>query len=411
MFIPVELAIILLAVFLARIYKTCQVRKIGVLRVVLGSVPINNNIYWRDAISQFAKAETYTSKLYSIHKRENWDFVVSERLRVFPGFIQGVFAFCEILFKYDVLVTSYKGFFLDSKPYWRIQSWCFKVCKLRSIVIPFGSDAYIYSRVHSPMLLRGLMQDYPHFAKQSREVIHRIDYWNRNADLIVQGFMGIDGLGRWDLLLCSPLIIDTSYWIRDPKKYESSNLIKKSKITIGHFPNHQSFKGTKFIVAAIEILKDEGFDVELLVLSGLSRDAVRDLMLNEIDILFDQINFVGYALTAIEAMACSLPVLANLEQKEYTMPFYYYSYLSECPIQSVDHSNLVDQLRILVSSKELRERLGQRGREYVEKFHSMQFGTMLFQQMINNVVYGIPIDLSHLEPNLKNLLKKGNETE
>ena len=374
-------------------------------RIVLGSDPLINNVYWKEAINKFALAETYTSALYANSERDNWDVIISERWRFAPSFFRNVLSFCEVLLKYDLIVTSYNGFAINNRPYWRIQALCFKICNINSIIIPYGSDAYVYPRINSNTLLYGLLGDYPGAAKKSKSIESRINYWNKHADAVIPGFMGFDGIGRWDVLVCSPLIIDTLFWCSKNKLKPQSDQNSLKPIVVGHFPNHKIFKGTQYIEAAVELLQEEGFNVELRIYSNISNNQVSELMKNEIDIYFDQINFIGYGMAAIEAMSCSLPVLANLQDKNYTDALKYYSYLMDCPIVSVDQTNLLFELRKLLKSQDLRYDIGFSGRKYVERYHSINAGSVLFEQLFENLVDNSKIELKLFESNPKLVLK------
>ena len=386
-------------------YRFFLRKKLTKKRIVLGSVPLINNVYWKEAINKFALAETYTSALYSNSERHNWDIIISDRWRFAPSFFRNILSFCEVLLKYDLIVTSYNGFAINERPYWRIQAVCFKICNIKTIVIPYGSDAYIYSRIKSNTLLYGLLGDYPGAVKNSKSIESRVNYWNNYADAVIPGFMGFDGIGRWDVLVCSPLIVDTLFWCSNKKIKSQSDQNSFKPIVVGHFPNHKVFKGTQYIEAAVELLQEEGFNVELRIYNNISNNQVSDLMKNEIDIYFDQINFIGYGMAAIEAMSCSLPVLANLQDKNYTDALKYYSHLMDCPIVSVDQTNLLSELRKLLESDYLRHDIGINGRKYVERYHSIESGAVFFKQLIDNLVYNTKIELKLFESNPKLVLK------
>ena len=69
-------------------------------------------------------------------------------------------------------------------------------------------------------------------------------------------------------------------------------------------------------------------------------------------------------------MATGLPVLANLENKNYVNLFRRYSFLNEYPILSTSPETLKENLKLLITNPELRKELGELGRKYVEKYHS-----------------------------------------
>jgi hypothetical protein len=400
-----EIIFITITICVSFYYRFFLRTKLTKKRIVLGSDPLINNLYWKKAINKFAFAETYTTSLYTNFERHNWDIIISERWRFIPSFFRNAFSFCEVLLKYDFIITSFNGFAINNRPYWRIQALCFKICNIKSIIIPYGSDAYVYPRISSNTLLYGLLGDYPGAAKRSKSIESRINYWNKHADAVIPGFMGFDGIGRWDVLVCSPLIIDTSFWCSKNKFKPQSDQNSLKPIVVGHFPNHKIFKGTQYIEAAVEMLQEEGFNVELRIYNNISNNQISELMKNEIDIYYDQINFIGYGMAAIEAMSCSLPVLANLQDKNYTDALKYYSYLIDCPIVSVDQTNLLFELRKLLKSQDLRYDIGFSGREYVERYHSIDAGSILFKQLFESLVDNSKIELKLFESNPRLVLK------
>src|SRR5262249_56453568 len=79
-------------------------------------------------------------------------------------------------------------------------------------------------------------------------------------------------------------------------------------VTIVHSPNHRHYKGTRFLVDAVETLRREGLPVELVVVEGKpNAEAKREYA--RADLVADQFLIGAYALFAIEGMALSKPVV------------------------------------------------------------------------------------------------------
>jgi glycosyltransferase involved in cell wall biosynthesis len=85
----------------------------------------------------------------------------------------------------------------------------------------------------------------------------------------------------------------------------------RNKLVVGHFPNHTYFKGTKYLEIAVQNLRRQGFDVEILKLSGKPNSEIIEAM-GEIDVLVDQLVSGSFGQTAIEAMALGCPVICYL---------------------------------------------------------------------------------------------------
>jgi glycosyltransferase involved in cell wall biosynthesis len=176
-------------------------------------------------------------------------------------------------------------------------------------------------------------------------------------------------------------------------------------VKVLHAPNHRGFKGTEFIVDAVERLRAEGLQVELILVEKIPNEQVRKLM-QEVDILADQCIMTGYAINSMEGMASGLPVLANHEQEFYMRVFRRYGFLDECPILSTSPENIDENIRILVTQPELRRTLGQAGRAFVEKYHSFATAQYLFGSIYSKILDGKEIDLMNLFHPLKSEYNK-----
>lgn len=356
-------------------------------RLVWGSTPIINNSYWSRAMRNagFISETASISFFKTINKRGDWDRIISEEYKLFPTILKPYLAFVHSLFIYDIYFISFDGFFIGATPLKYTQSFLLKLAKKKVVVIPFGSDSYVYRDVKSTTLLHGLLMSYPEPSRRQADIARGVDYWVRKADAVLPGIMGPDGFGRWDTIIPSTLFIDLEQW----KASDSRSLAngKDQKVVIVHAPNHRGFKGSEFIFDAIQKLKAEGLNVELKVLEKLQNDEVRRILREDADILVEQIIATGHGMNGLEGMASGLPTISNLEDESYMLPLRRWSYFGECPLVSATPENLVDVLRKLVTRPELRHQLGDAGRAYVEKYHGLDSAQYLFTNVIE-YVYG-----------------------
>ena len=139
-----------------------------------------------------------------------------------------------------------------------------KLAKKKTVLIPYGADAYVYREIRSVNSIHGLLLSYPQHAKLQEKIARRVSYWRSKADVVIPGFMGPDGFGRWDVLVPSPLCIDTTAWHPSVKRNFADG--KTGTVFIAHAPNHRGCKGTEFILEAIQRLKAEGLRVELILI-------------------------------------------------------------------------------------------------------------------------------------------------
>lgn len=133
-------------------------------------------------------------------------------------------------------------------------------------------------------------------------------------------------------------------------------------LRVGHFPNHEYFKGSKYLRQAVESLQAKGRPVELVTLSGVPRTEVLKMM-GEIDVLVDQLVSGSFGLTAVEAMALGCPVICYLHDGVHIAG------RSECPVIQANPDDIEDVLSGL--SRGQLESAGRAGREYVRKHYSI----------------------------------------
>lgn len=356
-------------------------------RLVWGSDPIINNKYWSKAMRQLGYiSETFTFDYYkTIHEREDWDKILSENFKPMPMPIKAIIAFAWSLLKYDIFFISFNGYFLGKTPLSNIQSYLFKLARKKTVLIPYGSDYFSYSRIRSTSLIHGLLMSYPNAARKQKEIEEQVDYWVRYADVVIPGTMGPDGAGRWDVLAPSSLCIDLTQWQISQKLSQADGL--NGVVYVVHSPNHRGIKGSEFIIEAIRDLRKEGLSIELILLEKIKNSMVKNILNQKADILVEQLIATGHGFNAIEGMASGIPTISNLDNDDYVLPMKRWSHLRECPIVSATPENLVEVLRKLVTRPELRHQLGVAGRAYVEKYHGLDSAQYLFNNVID-YVYG-----------------------
>ena len=357
------------------------------IRVVFGSSPILNNKYWSQSLRKAGfLSETFVFDYFdSISKRKDWDNILRFKYPFIPYRIRPFLAFTVSLFKYDIFVLSYRGYFLQNTIFRFLQADLLRLAKKKIIIIPYGSDAYVYRNIRSSSWAHALMISYPDASRKQRIIAKEIDYWNKNADAVIPGMMGFDGIARWDVLAPSSLVLDLDDWKATSKLFFSDGFNKK--IVIAHSPNHRGCKGTEYLIQAVENLQSEGFLIELLLLEKMQNSKVKQMLFERADILVEQFIFTGHGLSGLEGMASGIPTISNLEDETYALPMRRWSFLNECPLVSATPENITDVLRVLVTNPKLRKELGRAGREYVEKYHGLDSAQYLFENVFD-FIYG-----------------------
>ncbi len=188
------------------------------------------------------------------------------------------------------------------------------------------------------------------------------------------GEANITAIGRYanamvatgDMLAYVPGARSMPYWPLDVRKIKPSTSPRRSgPLRVAHAPNHAYFKGTAYLEKAIEALRAEGCQIELVLVQGVPNSDVLDLF-RDADIVADQFiaGFHGY--TALEAMALGKPVLCYLRGPDMAVDF------DRCPIIRADPDTLETVLRDCLTGKLDLAGLGLASRRYVEAHYSQE---------------------------------------
>lgn len=371
-------------------------------KLIWGPMPIINNKYWSLAMKEIGwDSKTLMTSHSHINKREDFDIFFDDFLPKFLPFklrygFGHFFALLYIVRNAKVIHMPFSGGVLGYTPLWRFEALLYRLFKIKTVILPYGSDAYMYSKITDISLRNALLINYPMLVKSEAQIEKWVKYWNKNADCIICGVM-TDGMARWDVVTPSHLCIDINEWKKKTNYSEKNG--KNGVVKVLHTPNHRGFKGTEFLIKAVEELKKEGLKVDLVLIEKSSNERVKKIM-QEVDVLAEQF-ITGYALSATEGMASGLPVMSNLENESYTRLFRRYSFLDECPILSTSPENIKDNLRLLVENPSLRKELGEAGRKYVEKYHSYKAFQYMFSNVYKKIIEGKDIDLINLFHPLK----------
>lgn len=368
-------------------------------KLVWGPIPILSNRYWSLAMREAGwDSVTLMEDVYVINARPDFDHYAEDLV---PGWLRRLrlgrtlavaAALVWVVRNARVVHIPFSGGILGRTRWWRLEAGLLRRKGIRTVVMPYGGDAHLYSRVIDTSLRFALQMSYPAEARREREIAERVDYWTRRADMMITGTM-IDGLGRTDVINVQPCCIDTRVWVA--KSSYSGHDGRSGPVRVLHTPNHRGFKGTEFLLRSIEELQREGLLVTLVLLERVPNEVVRQTM-QEVDILAEQFIASVYGLSGIEGMASGLPVLVNLGSEPHTRPFRRYSYLDECPALSTSPETITTNLRRLVTDPALRETLGQAGRRYVEKYHSFATAQYMFGAIYRRILEGEDLDLLHL---------------
>lgn len=155
---------------------------------------------------------------------------------------------------------------------------------------------------------------------------------------------------------------------QDGKRYQPAypEVGNLRPVRVVHAPNHREFKGSRHLEYAVESLRQEGVEIELILVERRSNEEALEIY-KSADLIFDQclIGFHGYF--ALEAMALGKPVMCFIRK-----PDEYLLHPEECPIINTHVMTLKEDLRRLVARRGELGEIGRRGRSYVEKHFSLE---------------------------------------
>ncbi|MBF6612056.1 MAG: glycosyltransferase family 4 protein [Chloroflexi bacterium] len=156
--------------------------------------------------------------------------------------------------------------------------------------------------------------------------------------------------------------IDLQKW--SPRPPRTTPISPNDPVRILHAPSDREIKGTRFLLQAVERLKDGGYPVELMMLEGVPHDKVAEFC-GEADIAVDQLMIGAYGTVSIEMMAKGVPVVCRIRDD---LRCYYPQNL---PIVSAGPEEIYDRLESLVTHPDSWAALGSRGISYVQQEHEM----------------------------------------
>jgi hypothetical protein len=296
-----------------------------------------------------------------------------------------------IFFNYQCLYIYFNGGVLSSsKIIWRLEPILLRLAGIKTIVMPYGSDIQIFNRTPNLYLRHCAFQDYPQHKLRRRRMDKNLSLWTTNASHVISGCDWVDYMYHWDTLMVSHFAIDMDIYtnIDTNKNRDNSNSLR-----ILHAPNHRNLKGTQYIIDAVLDLRNEGLDVELILAERKSNQEILKLIKN-VDLIVDQLVIGWYAMFAIEGMLARKPVICFLRQD--LIDLYKVTGLissNDPPIINSNPLSFKNDLREIVRDKRILKEYGQRGFDYVKKYHSLEAVGREFDR-INKVIGICPANIN-----------------
>jgi glycosyltransferase involved in cell wall biosynthesis len=205
--------------------------------------------------------------------------------------------------------------------------------------------------------LSGQTVDAKYFNRLKRKQISRVAKYANRIYALNPDLLRVLPAGSEFLPYCH---IDLESW--KPLQFKS-----EGPIVFGHAPSHQGIKGTSLILEAFSKLRQQGHNLELILIENLPNSEARKLY-ERVDVMIDQLHIGWYGGLAVEVMALAKPVACFIRESDLALiPS---SMASALPILRITKEALMeDILRISQMDRESLGEIGLECRRYVDKFH------------------------------------------
>lgn len=332
----------------------------------MGPLPLISYVHWAKALRKKGyTVETFVSTTYFITSDFDKIFNIGWR-KIFIYFPELFFIRTAAL--YRCVYLHFNGGPLAIVPGMRLaEPLLFKLAGVKIVVMPYGSDSQILDKTPNKVFVNAICNDYPaHYKANHGKLQRQVAAWSRRADIVIGSMDSIDYLHFWNRVRHCHFAIDT-----DALTPAYPNPLPGQPVKILHAPNHKACKGSEFVFKAIEKLKSEGYEIELIFKQNVPNHEFIEII-READIVIDQLIIGWYAFFAMEAMSLGKPVIC------YLRPDLVKTYEDigciepgEIPLISAEPSDITDVLRSLLDAPDTFQGLGQKSRRYVEKYHSL----------------------------------------
>lgn len=346
----------------------------GKVDIGLGPFPLINNIYHKRALELAGySAETFVSQVW--HITSNFDVRFDQHWLskniLTRKLLLNLYIFCWSTRRYRSVIIYFDGGALGQGTafLWRLEPYLYRLAGVKTVVLPYGSDVQVMSRSPNLQFKHAMAVDYPQHRTRHRHIQAMVDVWSSAGSHIVGGCEWVDYMHHWDSLMIAHFSIEL------PKLPAGSPAVLPvdGPLRLLHAPNHREIKGTRHVVKAIEELRREGLDIELVMVERVANEEVRRLIL-EADVIVDQLVIGWYAMFAIEAMASGKPVICHLRRdlEELYVATNLLLGFDEIPIIRADALTFKEVIRTLHANRDILTAAGLKGRVYVERHHSVE---------------------------------------
>ncbi|WP_024954313.1 glycosyltransferase [Sulfurospirillum arcachonense] len=182
--------------------------------------------------------------------------------------------------------------------------------------------------------------------------------------------------------------IDLYLWKPDIRIPDKFKLPKTKNLRILHSffkenreNNGKNIKGSPFIVDAIDILKEEGFEVEYFYVIDVESKNMRYYQA-QADIVVEQLIYGWWGSTGVETMALGKPVICYLREDAKDNFYKNFPEYNSLPIIEANVLNIYEVLKKTVMDNEFREKKAKESRLFAESFFDIEKNVIEFEKIL-----------------------------
>lgn len=278
--------------------------------------------------------------------------------------LQRLMFFARAMRRYDVFHFFWGVSLLD---FWRFSALDLPLLKKlnKKVIVHFRGTDVVNIAYYDFLISRALGNAMDPPPRTRPDQHKKLLYWKKYADHIL--------VSTPDLLEVVPEATLVPQ-VMDLDAVPANNGVANSVFRIGHAPTRRNTKGTDFIVATVDQLKREGYDIDL----DLIEQATPDIVLQRFqrcDVGIDQLLSGWYGKVSVELMAMGKPVLCFIADK-------FKGVYNDLPIVNTTVQTLKEVLLQLQANRDDLQAMGLRCRKYAEKHHDV---SQVVDQLLDSV--------------------------
>jgi hypothetical protein len=152
----------------------------------------------------------------------------------------------------------------------------------------------------------------------------------------------------------------------DLDQWQPVQKVKSKNFVILHAPTRRAVKGTKYIIEAVEKLRNKHKNIEFRLIENVPHNKVQEIY-READLAIDQLLLGWYGVFSVEMMALGKPVMCYIREED--LKLVPKQMKEDLPIINANPTNIYEVLERIVEERDTLTSFASRSRAYVEKWH------------------------------------------